>query len=41
MSLLEGWRRQLAREVEKRDSAEKAIARLRQKIARAQRRGAE
>jgi type VI protein secretion system component VasF len=38
MSLLDSWRRQLARELKKRDDAEREIARLRKKIAAAERR---
>ncbi|CAL9301254.1 hypothetical protein GCM10010308_52860 [Streptomyces vinaceusdrappus] len=38
MSLLDTWRRQLARELKKRDDAEQEIAKLQKKIARAERR---
>ena len=38
MSLLDTWRRQLARELKKRDDAEREIARLKKKIERAERR---
>lgn len=39
MSLLDTWRRQLAREQKKRDDAEREIARLQKKIAGAEARG--
>ena len=38
MSLLDTWRRQLARELKKRDDAEREIARLQKKIDRAEKR---
>ncbi len=38
MSLLDTWRRQLARELKKRDDAEQEIARLKKKIERAEKR---
>lgn len=40
MSLLDAWRRQLAREMEKKAAAEKEIARLTKKIAAAEKRAA-
>lgn len=38
MSLLDTWRRQLARELKKRDDAEREITRLQKKIERAEKR---
>lgn len=38
MSLLDGWRRQLVRELAKRDASNKAIARLQIKITDAEKR---
>lgn len=38
MSLLDGWRRELARQQKKRDDANEQIAKLQKKIARAEKR---